>query len=71
MPLCEDTPESARCDQAPRRSLNIALLGYRSNPFSGGQGIYLKYLARALTQADTASDVFLGSRIRSSMTALT
>ncbi|MEC8071792.1 MAG: glycosyltransferase family 4 protein [Pseudomonadota bacterium] len=60
MPLCEDTPESARCDQAPRRSLNIALLGYRSNPFSGGQGIYLKYLARALTQAGHRVDVISG-----------
>ena len=28
--------------------LRIALLGYRSNPFSGGQGIYIKYVARAL-----------------------
>ena len=31
------------------RPLRIALLGYRSNPFSGGQGIYIKYLSRALT----------------------
>ena len=30
------------------RPLRIALLGYRSAPFSGGQGIYLKYLSRAL-----------------------
>ena len=28
--------------------LRIALLGYRSNPYSGGQGIYLKYVSRAL-----------------------
>ncbi len=28
--------------------LRIALLGYRSAPFSGGQGVYLKYLSRAL-----------------------
>lgn len=33
----------------PDRSLNIALLGYRGNPYSGGQGIYLTYLSRALT----------------------
>lgn len=32
----------------PDRSLNIALLGYRGNPYSGGQGIYLTYLSRAL-----------------------
>jgi len=30
--------------------LRIALLGYRSAPFSGGQGIYLHYLSRALTK---------------------
>lgn len=33
----------------PAKPLRIALLGYRSAPFSGGQGIYLKYLSRALT----------------------
>lgn len=32
----------------PIRPLRIALLGYRSHPFVGGQGIYLKYLSRAL-----------------------
>ena len=30
------------------KPLRIALLGYRSNPFSGGQGVYLKYLSEAL-----------------------
>ena len=30
--------------------LNIALLGYRSAPHSGGQGVYLKYLSRALVR---------------------
>ena len=30
--------------------LKIALLGYRSNPFSGGQGVYLRYVARALSE---------------------
>ena len=29
--------------------LRIALLGYRGNPYSGGQGIYLRYLSAALT----------------------
>ena len=32
-------------------SLRIALLGYRGNPYSGGQGVYLKYLSTALTEA--------------------
>lgn len=31
--------------------LRIALLGYRGNPYSGGQGIYLKYLSAALANA--------------------
>ncbi len=33
------------------RPLRIALLGYRSNPYSGGQGVYLTYLAQALVDA--------------------
>jgi glycosyltransferase involved in cell wall biosynthesis len=33
---------------AAKAPLRIALLGYRSNPYSGGQGIYLKYVSRAL-----------------------
>jgi glycosyltransferase involved in cell wall biosynthesis len=32
------------------RPLRIALLGYRSAPHSGGQGIYLKYLSRSLAK---------------------
>ena len=28
--------------------LRICLLGYRSHPYSGGQGIYLKYLSAKL-----------------------
>ena len=31
-------------------SLKIGLLSYRSDPFSGGQGIYLKNVAEALVQ---------------------
>ena len=32
------------------RPLRVALLGYRSAPFSGGQGVYLRYLSQALVQ---------------------
>ena len=32
-----------------KRFLSICLVSYRSNPHSGGQGVYLKNLARALT----------------------
>ena len=40
--------------------LRIALLGYRSNPFSGGQGVYLKNLSCALTAAGHRVDVISG-----------
>jgi glycosyltransferase involved in cell wall biosynthesis len=40
--------------------LRIALLGYRSNPYSGGQGVYLKYLSAALADAGHQVDVISG-----------
>ena len=40
--------------------MNICLLGYRSNPFSGGQGVYLHYLSRALVEAGHQVDVISG-----------
>lgn len=42
------------------RPLRIALLGYRSHPHVGGQGIYLKYLSRALVQMGHQVDVISG-----------
>ena len=47
--------------------MNICLLGYRSNPFSGGQGVYLYYLSRALVEAGHQVDVISGPLIRSSI----
>jgi len=44
----------------PHKPLRIALLGYRSAPFSGGQGIYLKYLSRALVRQGHQVTVFSG-----------
>jgi len=44
-----------------QRPLRIALLGYRSAPFSGGQGIYIKYLSRALTAMGHSVDVISGA----------
>ncbi|MEO0437045.1 MAG: glycosyltransferase family 4 protein [Pseudomonadota bacterium] len=41
-------------------SLKIALLGYRSQPFGGGQGIYLRYLSKALVEAGHQVDVISG-----------
>ncbi|MFV8818971.1 glycosyltransferase family 4 protein [Haliea sp. E17] len=40
--------------------LRIALLGYRSNPHGGGQGIYLYYLSKALVDAGHRVDVISG-----------
>jgi glycosyltransferase involved in cell wall biosynthesis len=44
-------------DTAP---LRVALLGYRSNPYSGGQGVYLRYLSQALLEAGHQVDVISG-----------
>ena len=40
--------------------LKICLLGYRSQPYSGGQGIYIKYLSKALVEAGHQVDVISG-----------
>ena len=48
-PLQPSEMSSASADIAGEQPLRIALLGYRSAPFSGGQGIYLRYLSQALT----------------------
>jgi glycosyltransferase involved in cell wall biosynthesis len=42
------------------RPLHIALLGYRSQPHGGGQGIYLHYLSKALVEAGHRVDVLSG-----------
>lgn len=42
------------------KPLRIAILGYRSHPFSGGQGIYIKYLSKALVEAGHKVDVISG-----------
>ncbi|MEM8659996.1 MAG: glycosyltransferase family 4 protein [Pseudomonadota bacterium] len=36
------------------------MLGYRSQPFAGGQGVYLKYLSKALVDAGHSVDVISG-----------
>ena len=40
--------------------MKIGLLSYRSNPFSGGQGVYIKHLSRALVSLDHEVDVISG-----------
>lgn len=50
----------AAADAANPRPLRIALLGYRSHPHVGGQGIYLRYLSRALVRLGHSVDVVSG-----------
>ena len=45
---------------APARPLRIALLGYRSAPYGGGQGVYIRYLSKALVEAGHSVDVISG-----------
>ena len=40
--------------------MKIGLLSYRSNPFSGGQGIYVKHLSHALAKLGHDVDVISG-----------
>lgn len=70
------THQTRSCDQAPDHSpaaasaapsplqrstsLRIALLGYRSHPHVGGQGIYLQYLSKALVDLGHEVDVISG-----------
>lgn len=42
------------------KPLRICLLGYRSKPHCGGQGVYIKYLSSALTKMGHTVDVISG-----------
>lgn len=42
------------------KPLRICLLGYRSHPFVGGQGVYLNYLSKALVDVGHSVDVISG-----------
>ena len=53
-------PTPARVEPRPERALRIALLGYRSAPHSGGQGVYIRYLSKALVDAGHSVDVISG-----------
>lgn len=52
--------ETDAIDNDTHKSLKICLLGYRSQPYGGGQGIYLKYLSKALVDAGHQVDVISG-----------
>jgi glycosyltransferase involved in cell wall biosynthesis len=54
-PITEPAPDSS-----PEHKLKICILGYRSNPYSGGQGIYIRYLSKALVEAGHQVDVISG-----------
>lgn len=56
--LGRDVPSTADCMAQP--ALKICLLGYRSAPFGGGQGIYIKYLSKALVDCGHQVDVISG-----------
>jgi glycosyltransferase involved in cell wall biosynthesis len=43
-----------------RKTLRIALLSYRGNPHSGGQGVYVHYLSEALAELGHRIEVFSG-----------
>lgn len=47
-------------EQRPFRPLRICLLGYRSHPYGGGQGVFIKYLSKALVNAGHSVDVISG-----------
>jgi len=54
----KDSPEATQ--PAPPTALRIALMGYRSNPFSGGQGVYIRNVARGLAALGHHVDVISG-----------
>ncbi|MCB1847154.1 MAG: glycosyltransferase, partial [Halieaceae bacterium] len=60
----DPAPAAAGADprgaQDAARPLRIALLGYRSQPYAGGQGVYLRYLSKALVEAGHKVDVISG-----------
>lgn len=53
----DENPAWSGRQEAP---LRICLLTYRGNPTCGGQGVYVKYLSRALTELGHAVDVLSG-----------
>ena len=52
--------ESSLNAAAAETPLRIALLGYRSQPYGGGQGVYIKYLSKALVEQGHEVDVISG-----------
>jgi MMP alpha-(1->4)-mannosyltransferase len=55
----QSSPEVSR-SEASNNSLRIALLVYRGNPHSGGQGVYTRHLSRGLVALGHRVTVFSG-----------
>ena len=55
-----DSAQSLHRQPGVARPLRICITGYRSAPFGGGQGIYIKYLSKALVDAGHQVDVISG-----------
>lgn len=58
--LADIVPLDSEPAQAALRPLKICILGYRSAPYGGGQGVYIKYLSKALVEAGHEVDVISG-----------
>lgn len=54
------TPVELNSQTANQAPLRICLMGYRSAPFGGGQGIYIRYLSKALMEAGHSVEVLSG-----------
>ena len=55
-----DTSPESGLSVVKNEKLRIALLGYRSHPYCGGQGIYIRYLSKALVDLGHSVDVISG-----------
>ena len=62
LPVYHSASTGSRINIAQKNNdgLSIALLGYRSHPHVGGQGIYLHYLSKALVELGHNVDVISG-----------
>ena len=54
------TPSTTKTRPTPNEPLRIALLTYRGKAHCGGQGVYTRYIARALTDLGHHVEVFSG-----------
>ncbi|WP_075184879.1 glycosyltransferase family 4 protein [Teredinibacter haidensis] len=60
MTAAERPLQTTELTPSDAKPLKIALLGYRSAPFVGGQGIYLKYLSSALARLGHSVHIYSG-----------